>query len=444
MTRFLAILFLAIAAVCWHSGPSTAATLITAQPAAAAAGCADDGHAGAPAGKPMYAARRAAWAHPPPCLVPDVDYADGPDSTAVLVNPSTARLPAFLRWNAKEHRLDCGGGGNNIVIQNYDFSLVPGGSGGILINGCDNVTISNVKIVLNCNDPAHVPYPVRQLPNSTNIAITKVSVDAGGTRCQDETFYLNGAGTQSITYSKVTNALEHNITFACPSTCTAIAKYNSFSGTGFAQGVHANGIQFLGQQYTSYDLSHNYWFNPQPSRPLEASANLTIDTTKGSPMVTLHFAGAITQTSLLDGMTITSANLPAGTKLATHSTTNPQTIRLTQKATATASGASAAIPNAYPAGLASPIRVVAQGTAPMLGGKINGNVFDGDGPIRPGTNAIACGGGPGVEIKGGQVQGNYFNPAGYQAGFWTRDTHCLNLAGAGNKRLDTGATIPAP
>lgn len=416
--------------------------------------CSEDGHTGAPTGATvLYAARRAAWGAPPPCLIPDVDYAVGPDNDcASCVSPALASLPSGWSWNAGLNRLDCSGAASGSRVHHLDFTKLSGSGGGILINGCDNVTIDNIKMTRDCTNPGQ-PFPLKQLANSSGITITKAWLDGGsvaGAACggggDGEEIYLAGPGPKVVTYSRVINAAEHDVTFVCNGSDTSYARYNSFSATGYSQGAHDNGVQWLGTCIGA-DESWNYWYNPQPFVALDAAAGLTIDTNSGLFSVTLHFAAGITQSSLLEGMAITSANLQSGTTLINPSPTPPFTATLSKTATGTASGVPAAVPNAYPIGLVNPIRVANQSaTGQMINVVLTGNVFDGDGPIKPGTNAISCGGdGTGLEVNGLVANQNYWLPAGYSGGFFLQAAFCINtVPSTTNKRLDDGTTITFP
>lgn len=410
--------------------------------------CADDGHIGAPTGTPQYASFRADWASPPTCLVPGVGYAVGPDPAAVLRNPETASFPPELFWNATEHRLECSGG-IGTSIHDLDFSLVSGGSGSILVKDCTNVTISNVKVVVNCNDPAHVNYPIRQLSTGSGIAISKTSIDQGGlnsTSCgNDEAIFLDGAGIQSVTYTLVLNAIQHNITFNCSAgqPCSAYAHYDAFVGTGWGQGQHPNIVQFSDNRAAT-DIGDILVYSPQPSVAFEQA--LHVDTTSGSSSVTLNFySGPGGQTSLLPGMTLNSANLPANTKIVSMSgPTNPLTAVLDKTATATASNTVATIPNAYPFGNAG-IRYVSQNaTAPYPAGVFRRLIFYSPGPIQPGSYGFVCNGGAGTETVVADFSDNFISPAGFQGSLFTTSGGCPITHAAGNKRLDTGAPISVP
>lgn len=466
MRRALALLMCcgSALAACASPGPAAGQVLSSAPSAlpAPASPCLNDGHAAAPAGATiMYAARKASWAFPPACQTPDVDYAVGPDGDcAACVSPAAAvallGLPS-VTYDAARNFITCDTGPSGIVLQNVDFRLGSGSGGGIQVggadpgHGCNNFTIRNVRIVMNPSVTG-LAYPIRQMANSNTIHITKTWIDGNGlvgaAEGLGEIIYLTGSGLQSITYTRVINAAEHNVTFGCvaAAVCTSYERYNSFSAQGFAQGAHMNGVQWLGT-FAASDVSYNFWYNPQPSIALEAGAGLTIDTSSGVASATLHFSGVGAQTSLLPGMSLTSANLQAATTiLAVPAPTNPVTVSLSLAATATASGTAAAIPNAYPGGNVNAIRYANQNaTAQMLNGTMTGNVFDGDGPIKPGNYALSCGGdGTGLEINGMVMTSNYYNPAGYSGAFYLTQPYCLNATGSANKRLDTGATIPVP
>jgi hypothetical protein len=414
--------------------------------------CPNDGHTGAPSGGTiLYAARRATWGAPPTCLVPDVDYAVGPDNACVAcVNPETASLPAGWSWNAPFHRLDCDGAADNSSVDGLDFTKVSGGSGGILISNCKGVHLSNIKITSNCSDAANQPFPIRQLSGASNagIYITKVSIDRGGLNGYScgigESIYLDGPGVQSVTYSRFVNVDQHSISFICQvgDTCTSVWKWNSESAVGFGQGQHTNGVQWLGA-FASSDVSYNYYYNPQPSVALEAANTLTIDTTSGSVAATLHQIVGVTQTSYIGGMSITSANLQSGTTFSPADTANPGAVTLSKTATATASGVSAAIPNAYPFGMTTVINYDKQSSSEQsLNATFIGNVFDGDGPIQGGTYAIKCTGYLTAEQNGVTVTGNYYNTPNYSGGFLQTNAYCTNLTVSGNKSLVNGATVP--
>lgn len=414
--------------------------------------CASDGHLDAPAGTPLYASRAAGWAFPPPCQVVDVHFPAGAtNGCGGCFSPTDlGALPPGVTYNSARHRVECNGT-NNVTISNLDFTKLVHSGGGILISGCNNVTIRNVKIFVNCADP-EVPYPIRQQTDSTNIYISKVTIDSDGHAAAacfgsvGEFVYLTGSGAQEVTYSRFTQPTQHFITFACQAgaACTSRFSYNSASAVGQDQGEHTNGGQWLGSfLHTTYD--HNFLLNPQPTFPLEDGV-LTLDTINGSREAQGHFAAPIGQSSLLVGMSITSANVPVGTTLTRvdDASVNP-TVQLSQAATTSASGVPAGILNAYPIGMTTAVNYAIQGaTSSSFDAVISDNVFDCSSPIKGGTYAIKVAGDPGagVNVDGVQVLRNYFCPVGYSGGFLQVAPGVLNLTVAGNKRLDTGETVP--
>jgi hypothetical protein len=443
MTRFLTVLFLVIAVGCWPPGATTAATLIGAAPAAAAADCADDGHAGAPAGTPMYAARRAAWAHPPPCQVPDVDYPVGPDGRVKLVSPAApGALPAGAEYDPKNHRIRCDGA-SGLTFKNLDFGLV--GGGGFYIASCNNVVIRNVKITWNC-----ASMPINQAANASGIVIDKVWIDGGGTNgavnCSGqagELINLQGSGAKSVTYSRIINTDQHYITFNCTGSCTSVDRFNSFSRCGFEPGTHCNGVQW-GGNFTSANTDHNYYYNPQPDSPL--ATPLPASFARGSPEVVVTLpAGAaassflvhqsITGTRLGGTLTIVGVNELGG---------SPARSKLTLSGRATSTGEGTInVLNAYPIGDTIAVRYTAQRNSVLTNGTIIGNVFDGDGPIKGRTYAIHCSTDPPpASNTRAVIRDNYINMAGTAGLFYPAGAgNCAALTASGNKSLDTGATV---
>jgi hypothetical protein len=438
MTRLLTALILAIAAGLWPPGAAMAAAPKPAE-AAAPVDCADDGHAGAPAGTPMYAARRATWAHPPPCQVPDVDYPVGPDARVKLVSPAApGALPAGAGYDPKNHRVRCDGA-NGLTLQNLDFGLV--GGGGFYFYDCNNVTLRNIKITWNC-----LSRPIQQAASSRNIIIDRVWIDGGGTsgaaNCPSnsgEIVVLQGSGEKKITYTRVINSDQHGISFNCTGSCTVVDRYNSFSRFGFAQGDHDNATQW-GGSFTSSDISYNYYYNPQPDTPLIAPLPAVF---KGNQAV-VTIPGA-NQSSFLPGQSVTSANLAPGTLIVASEDAggvpDVTTLLLSKKAISNGAGKLQVL-NAYPIGDLNSIRYVAETVTTLANGTVVGNVFDGDGPIKGRTNAIACASDRAPALNTGlSIMNNYLNPAGTLGGLVTRNQSCA-VAGSGNRRLDTGGMIP--
>jgi hypothetical protein len=449
--------------------------------------CADDGHTGAPTGTPQFAARRAVWTAlagaggaAPPCQIADVDYNTGVDPNVTLLSPSAAVAAlgnANVTYNSTNNLITCAGGATGLTIQNIDFTI--GGTrsgGGFLINGCDNLTLKNVKMWLGCFDPSP-QYPMKQQTNSSGLTISNWDIsnpngqEAAGCTAGTETIYFTGPGLQKVIYTRISGAPEHNVTFTCASgaTCTAYERYNSFSATGWDQGEHVNGVQWLGA-FASSDISYNLWYNPQPTvadtvRTACFGPQTCTNDAGGSPssvaisngQVIVKFLGT-NQAAMLPGMNLTGSGF-TGTAYICAVTDyigpaiGPDYVKLTlgtsypacATTTTTTSTGTAQVQNAYPFGKANDIRYVNQGSisTQMLAGSFVGNVLDGDGPILTGTNAVACGGqGVGTEVNGVTVSNNYWNPTGYQGSFWLNAAFCLNATGSGNKNMVTNANLP--
>lgn len=430
----------------------------------------------------MFAARRATWAVPPICLVPDVDYAVGPpNDCAACVSPAVASLPAGVTFDVGLQRVDCVGAADGVVIENLDFTLLAHG-GGIYVNGCNNVTIRNIKTKVDCANPFPA-YPIRQASNSTGITITKVTIDNGGKASEacwgpvGELIYLEGPGAKSVTYSRAVNVTQHWLTFACATgqTCTPVEKFNSASSFGFAQGEHTNGVQFLGV-FINADLSHNYYYNPQPSvaddvrQGCFGPRTCTNDNVGGTVVLV---NGEMVIQSLLSnavdygpGMQITGSGFTGTAYICTVTdyggpANGPDYAKLTlttgpfvpgtgctgSVVTTTNSIGTAQVQNAYPFGITAAIWYINQAPVPgaFLNGTISGNVFDGDGPLQGGTNAINClGASGGYDLTGLTVTGNYIKPEGYSTGLFRSNAFCTGITGSGNKNLTTGATIAVP
>lgn len=451
-------------------------------------GCSQDGSSGAVTGTPMFAARRAAWPHAPTCLVPDVDYNIGVDPNVTLLSPSAAVAAlgnANVTYSSTNNLITCVGGTNGLTLQNIDFTI--GGTrsgGGFLIgggsstpgDGCNNLTIKNVKMALGCLDPSP-QFPMKQQTNSSGLVISNWDIsnpngqEAAGCTAGTETLFFTGPGLQEVIYTRLVGAPEHNVSFTCAvgATCTAYERYNSFSATGWDQGEHVNGVQWLGA-FAASDVSYNFWYNPQPTvadtvrTACYGPATCTNDP-GGSPgtvvlvngEVILKFLGT-NQAAMLPGMHLTGTGF-TGTAYICATTDyigpaiGPDYVKLVlgtsypgcATTTTTASNGTAQVQNAYPFGKANDIRYANQGSVitQMLAGSFIGNVLDGDGPILTGTNAITCGGnGTGTEINGVTVNNNYWNPAGYQGSFWVNVAFCLNATGSGNVNIQTGANLP--
>jgi hypothetical protein len=441
MTRLIAALLLLLAGGYW---PSQAAAATILKPAEATpAACADDGHLGAPAGTPMYAARRATWAHPPPCQAPDVDYPVGPDARVKLASPAApGALPAGAEYDAKNHRVRCDGT-NGLVFKNLDFGLV--GGGGFYLFACNNVVIRNVKITWNC-----ASMPINQAGSSSGVVIDKVWIDGGGTNgpvnCSGqagELINLQGGGAKSVTYSRIINTNQHFITFNCTGSCTSVNRYNSFSRCGYEPGTHCNGVQW-GGNFTSANTDHNYYFNPQPDTPLATPLIATFD--KGSREVVVNLPQGAAAGSFVIHQSVTGTALPGTLTIVEVAELggSPAHTKLTLSGKATASGPGTInVLNAYPVGDTISVRYAAEGKSTYANGTIIGNVFDGDGPIKGRTYAIHCS----FDVGRGSnssatIRDNYVNMAGtagllYPAGAGT----CSGLVASGNRRLDTGALI---
>lgn len=404
--------------------------------------CSQDGSANAPTGTKLYASRRATWAFPPTCLSPDVDYPTGADCVNIVcVSPAT--LTSY--YDPALHRIRCDGS-NGLTFQNIDFSLV--GGGGFDLTTCNNVTIRNVNITFYCAQGT----PILQAADSSGVVVDRVSID-GGSRlssqsCEgaaDEMISLGGTGAKSVTYTRVVNSNQHDITFNCPApaTCTAIDRFNSFSRTGFEQGSHGNSLQF-GGLFSSINVDHNYYYNPQPDTallaPLAAAFTLnsaTVDVTVGA------------QGSFLAGMSITGTRMTGTQTIVSSVDLGGGVTRLTISGVATSTGSGTInVPNAYPIGDTISIRYQAAtggGGNPtgLSNGTIIGNVFDGDGPIQGRVYAINAAVDPSNICDTLAINGNYVNLAGISGGFFT-NSGCTNVTGSGNKNLATGAPITVP
>lgn len=413
--------------------------------------CADDGHLGAPAGTPQYVSLQLEFIFPPACGVPDVTYNTGADNDcAACTNPETTTFPSEVFWynfGPHQNSLVCSGG-NGTHIHDLDFTKVAGGQGGLVVDDCDNVVVDNLKIAEGCNDPAHRQFGIVQTNRGTNITISKVTIDGGGAgsiSCgDDEAITLNGSGAKSVKYVRIVNAIQHNITLGCNTDpCTHVIKYNNFTGTGWGQGQHGNILQILGNS-AGMDYGPNLIYAPQPYAALESG--MTIDT-NGTTTITIHLGADGDQNSILPGMTITAANIPAGTTITSFGGSypnTPYTAVLSNAATSTVTGEAAGIPNAYPFGTAGVRYGGNSHSSPYLNGIFKGNVYYSTGPIQVTSYAFVCTGGVGQEANITDFSGNYGSPAGYNGGFFFRDAGCVITSATGNKNLSTGATISVP
>lgn len=472
MRRLLALAFSALALLWLAPAPADAGVLmgrIKGHNLGSVSLCSDDGHATAPLGTPLYPERRALWASPPPCHVPDVDDPEGADNDcAACVDPSTASYPSGVGWNASAQRLDCSGAADGTKIQNLDFTKLPTSGSGILVSACDHVVIENVKVRVDCAN-THISYPIRQLSGSTGITVNKVTLDGGGKAGEvcfgstGELIYLQGSGTQTVTHVRAVNVGQHWLTSACVS-CATDFRYNSVSRFSFAQGEHANGVQWLGIS-TATTFNYNYYFNPQPdvaddvrtacfgpSSCANDNVGGTVSALNGQVVVTLLGTNA---SDYLVGMQLTGSGVSGtayicavtdygdGTFTADHVLL---TLKTDQACTTTANtthavSSTAQVQNAYPSGITAAMWFLNQaiGGGTFGPATIKGNVFDGTTPLLGGTYAINCLGNHDTVT----ITGNYINLPGYSGGLFRSDAGCPTVVGSGNKSL-AGASISVP
>jgi hypothetical protein len=452
MTRLLAALILVIA-VGWWPSQAAAAKILKPAEAAAPAGCADDGHLGAPAGRPQFLGLLSDVRFRPPCAVAGVDYRVGPAATQVFKLPTDrGALPAGVTYNPKTHVVGCSGT-NGAVIDGVDFAT-HGAS--IDIDGCNDLTIQNSRIRSFWTTPDIQPrgcsFPIQQENNSNNLTLRNVEVDGGGAAAvancskspagMGETINLKGTGFWHLDYVYIHDVDQHFINWGGPpkgvfTPSTPVLTHSVITGCGYEQGVHCNGMQWVGAITPASRIEWNFFYDPQPS---VASGPIPVNFAKGSNQFTL--AGGITQGSFRAGVHVTSPAWP-GTATVTAVDQTTLVITVNKKSALDGRGAVES-PDMYPIGLVLPIRYVNNGGQGLMrNGTISHNTMYGAGPVVGSGYMIGCGGeGPNLNDKT-IISDNWYDPRGVKGAFLT-SRGCTNLTASGNRRMDTGATVAPP
>jgi hypothetical protein len=223
-----------------------------------------DGCSGAAAGAPQFPHLLDGYAVRPSWHVAGVDYAVGVPDGTVLKDPTTDSLPSGCSFSGST--VTCSG--NDIVLQEYDFSLH---STKLLFSSGSNNTITknNFGGTL-CVDP-----PIRLL-DTGSITITYNTMDGGGAICTSTTFgsmmhgvFISGA-IVTREYNWMKNASEDFTKNAGPSSgsATIIDRYNLFDTQGWTG--HPDGIQLNSGNFSNSFYSFNTYRNPNVGQPIAA------------------------------------------------------------------------------------------------------------------------------------------------------------------------------
>lgn len=426
--------------------------------------CASDGHADAPSGTPQFAGLLAGVAFPPTCAVAGVGYRVGPPASQSWTKADAFSWPAAnIGYNGTSHILSCNGSiPAGTTIDGLDM-WTDGGSVHIQ-GGCNGLTFTNSRFrgnwaVYPTSGGCNVPFIMDS--DSAGLTLRNVEIDGNGrtglTNCDaapgalGETVNMVGSGAFVFDHVYVHDGYQHLISWG-GNPATVSVKHSVLTGGGFGQGPHTNGNQWVGAVTTSSDYEWNLLYDPQPSIASETftavctapnQVVLTVVAHQANFLVNQHltggcFAGTALITAVADDANGGSAGSP------------PDHVTLTLAATVTTNASTtAASPDLYPGGIGGGgmIRYVNNGGAGvMTNGIISHNVFYSAGPVRPSTYAIECGGDPAPATTINDVlavNDNHYLPAGVSGGFYTA-SGCTNVTGAGNTRMDTGATVAVP
>jgi hypothetical protein len=421
-------------------------------------------------GTPQYPNLLTGYTARSPCPVAGVDFRPGlpPSLVAGLLDPALS-LPTSqpanggFSYNAAQHSVRCdignGSSSHDLTFSGYDMSL----NGGLVFNDVSclrtTVTHNNFKTGANCAGA------VSEASGATDIYIKENDIDGGGgsgltescLASGSEMITLSGAsGDKVILDNHVINPGQHFVTIQ-----GATGKYdirrNLFERCGFYQGAHCNGIQFVGGVFYNGILAYNTWYSGQPDT--STALNITGTFLAASKTITA-VSGLVTvsgtnATSLDAGMTVSSSNLPVGTKVVSVTqsggpipTAVNVTITVDQFPLADGSF-SIVIPNAYPFGLVIPIRYTAQGSGTLTGGQVFRNTVISLGPIKGSSYSVYCNSASATVDTNVDTYlwGNYFDNTGVVGSTYYPTTKCTGgLFGSPYPNVDmvTGASITGP
>jgi len=194
----------------------------------------DDGSVKAPKGKPQLPQLLSGYAIRPPWRVAGVDYAVGPQQGVTLKDPTTISIPG-VSLDYSHHWILITQ--NDTTLDGYDFTL----SGGwTIVIQAANVTIRNFKISI---ADGHPQDPIETFAPANNITLEYGLVDgaraAGASTFGALIFHTSKAGTMTVQYLLLQNAVQHSIETLGPSNIY----YNLFDSAMYAKGMHGDFIQ---------------------------------------------------------------------------------------------------------------------------------------------------------------------------------------------------------